>query len=626
MKKISVFFLTIAAAGTMFFAGCKKDVNTVTLGVEVEPAAASGKLYIDANHNPVFFTTGEMVNVNGTEYPVTLDGTTYKVDVTDEGEGAIYRAAYPTSLFNTISATGFTDNTDQPIHLSRWQKYVKVDGKQNVQLPAGAIINGDGSKKLKFYNFGSLLEIQWKNTSDVSYDIVGIEVTVPGVGLYGDGVANLSGNTSNIVMNDVHKNRVNLDITEEDRETVAAGSTSDKYYIFLPPFENKKVTVRIQTIRTAMSTLEDQKLRTVTVNTSNAVTLPRNYIVPMHVESTPTEDNGLTGYFSVRGDAQGNDSYKVVFSRGNLQHVGTALPSDGTWKFADRQYDFFACNNLANAGFGVSNTTDLFAWSFDYSGDNTRDDKFGMFTYDFWNDYNDWTAGGTFQDWGYYKTISGDAPQTWFTMTSDEWYYLLHTRVHLTGDDLRGKAKITGIADHPGRLSMSGNTHPTEVYGFILLPDDWTPGDVPSGISFTPASMSNPAENEYTVSQWARLEAAGAMFLPAAGYAEPYDDPDDPEETEGSVVVFDNATNQNGNYWTSTKQETQGVWASGYAESHYLAFQYNAYYWHLQTSSGMMTNHTVSNYDMKWYYMRSVRLVKPAPGYVDPDGRSTVNQ
>lgn len=623
MKKISVFFLTIAAAGAMFFAGCKKDVNTITLGVEVEPAAASGKLYIDANHNPVFFTSGEMVNVNGTEYPVTLDGTTYKVDVTDEGEGAIYRAAYPTSLFNTPSATGFTGNTNQPIHLSRWQKYVKVDGKQNVQLPAGAIINGDGSKKLKFYNFGSLLEIQWKNTSNVSYDIVGIEVTVPGVGLYGDGVANLSGNTSNIVMNDVKKNRVNLDITEEDRETVAAGGTSDKYYIFLPPFENKKVTVRIQTIRTAMSTLEDQKLRTVTVNTSSAVTLPRNYIVPMHVESTPTEDNGLTGYFSVRGDAEGNDSYKVVFSRGNLQHVETALPNTGTWKFADRQYDFFACNNLAAAGHNISTTTDLFAWSFDYSGDNTRDDKFGMFTYDYWNDFDDWTAGGTFQDWGYYKTISGDAPHTWFTMTSDEWFYLLHTRVHKTGDDLRGKAKITGIADHPGRLSMSGNTHPTEVYGFILLPDDWTPGDVPTGISFTPASQDSLYQNVYNISEWARLEAAGAMFLPAAGYAEPYGNP---EAAEGSVVVFDNATNQNGNYWTSTKKEVEGSWASTYAESHYLAFQYNTYYWHLQTSSRLMSNNTVSNYDMAWYYMRSVRLVKPAPGYVDPVGRSTVNQ
>ena len=113
------------------------------------------------------------------------------------------------------------------------------------------------------------------------------------------------------------------------------------------------------------------------------------------------------------------------------------------------------------------------------------------------------------------------------------------------------------------------------------------------------------------------------MFLPAAGYAEPYGDP---EEANGDAVVFDNATHQNGNYWTSTKKEVQGSWASTFAESHYLAFQYNTYYWHLQTSSGMMTNHTVSNYDMAWYYMRSVRLVKPAPGYVDPDGRSTVNQ
>ena len=443
------------------------------------------------------------------------------------------------------------------------------------------------------------------------------------MGLYGDGVANLSGNTSNIVMNDTLKNRVNLDITEEDRETVAPNGTSDKYYIFLPPFENKKVTVRIQTIRTAMSTLEDQKLRTVTVNTSSAVTLPRNYIVPMHVESTPTEDNGLTGYFSVRGDAEGNDSYKVVFSRGNLQHIGTALPSDGTWKFADRQYDFFACNNLAGAGHNISTTTDLFAWSFDYSGDNTRDDKFGMFTYDYWNDFDDWTAGGTFQDWGYYKTISGDAPHTWFTMTSDEWFYLLHTRVHKTGDDLRGKAKITGIADHPGRLSIAQDEHPTEVCGFILLPDDWTPGDVPSGISFTPASQDSLYQNVYDISEWARLEAAGAMFLPAAGYAEPYGNP---EEAEGSVVVFDNATHLNGNYWTSTKKEVEGSWASTYAESHYLAFQYNTYYWHLQTSSRLMSNNTVSNYDMAWYYMRSVRLVKPAPGYVDPDGRSTVNQ
>lgn len=610
MKKISVFFLTIAAAGTMFFAGCKKDVNTVTLGVEVEPAAASGKLYIDANHNPVFFTTGEMVNVNGTEYPVTLDGTTYKVDVEDAGEGAIYRAAYPTSLFNTISATGFTGNTNQPIHLSRWQKYVKVDGKQNVQLPAGAIINGDGSKKLKFYNFGSLLEIQWKNTSNVSYDIVGIEVTVPGVGLYGDGVANLSGNTSNIVMNDVHKNRVNLDITEADRETVAAGSTSDKYYIFLPPFENKNLTVRIQTIRTNQSSLDDQKIRTVSVNTTNAVTLPRNYIVPMHVESTPTEDNGLTGYFSVRGDAQGNDSYKVVFSRGNLQHITTTSPSTGTWKFADRQYDFFGRKNLNTSGYEITNTMDLFCWS-----ENISDD-FGMHSYDWWIDGDPYTSSSQFRDWGAYKTISGDAPMTWFTLTSDEWYYLFHTRVHLTGDNLRGKARITGIQGHEAVAAL-GDAPYTQIDGFILLPDDWTPDDVPSGLSFTPSSNNDTVlHNVYTVSEWARMEAAGAMFLPAAGWGSNYHNRQG-SHGDGSDI-WD--TYKSGQYWSSTMANT------GWAEAHSVCFQYNYYYWHLQTSSGNIGNHTDANYDMQWWRMRSVRLVKPAPGYVDPDGRSTVNQ
>lgn len=612
MKKISVFFLSIAAAGTMFFAGCKKDVNTITLGVEVEPAAASGKLYIDANHNPVFFTSGEMVNVNGTEYPVTLDGTTYKVDVEDAGEGAIYRAAYPTSLFNTISETGFTGNTNQPIHLSRWQKYVKVDGKQNVQLPAGAIINGDGSKKLKFYNFGSLLEIQWKNTSDVSYDIVGIEVTVPGVGLYGDGVANLSGNTSNIVMSDVHKNRVNLDITEADRETVAAGSTSDKYYIFLPPFENKNLTVRIQTIRTNQTTLDDQKVRTVTVNTTNenGVTLPRNYIVPMHIESIPKEDNGLTGYFSVRGDAQGNDSYKVVFSRGNLQHISSTNHSTGTWKFADRQYDFFGKKNVSSDGYSITNTMDLFCWSESSTND------FGMHVYDYWDNSDPWTSSSQFKDWGTYKTISGDDPMTWFTLTSDEWYYLFHTRVHLTGDNLRGKARITGVQGHEA-VAAYGAAPYTQIDGFILLPDDWTPDDVPSGLSFTPSSSTDTSlHNVYTVSEWARMEAAGAMFLPAAGWGSNYHDRT--SYTGDGSDIWD--TYKAGQYWSSTIANT------GQSEAHSVCFQYNYYYWHLQTSSGDIGNHTDANYDMQWWHMRSVRLVKPAPGYVDPDGRSTVNQ
>lgn len=618
MRKTTIFFLTLAAAGAMMFVGCKKDYQTVTLGVELEGSPANGKVVIDANHNPVILD-GDMVNVNGTEYPVTVSGSKYVVDVNAATDGYYY-AAYPASL-----TAGFSGTTAQSVHMSRWQAYKHNNGVQDVQLPAGAVIANDGSKKLKFYNLGSLLEIQWKNTSSVAYEIIGIEVTVPGVALYGDGQATLAGTSSSMTLSDPKKNRVNLDIDEDDRETVAPNGRSRKYYVFLPKFSNKQVTVEIQTMKpsSAQTTSDDQKLKTVTVQTGSTVTLERNKIVPVSFEGAPKENNELTGYFSVRGDGQGNDTYKVVFSRGNLQHVGTAEPNTGTWKFADRQYDFFALNNLTPGGYQISTTEDLFAWSFDYSGDDVRDNMFGVFTYDWWSDFGDWTASGTFADWGKFKTISGDAPETWHTLTSDEWFYLLHTRVGETGDNLRGKAKITGIVGHPGRYS--NGTVPTEVYGFILLPDDWTSDDVPAGLNFTPASAeggANTYENVYSISEWARMEAAGAMFLPAAGYAEPYDDDD--EEDDGSIVVYDQ-TNKDGHYWSSTKFQSSGARPS-YSESHYLAFQYNNYYWHLQTSTQAAGNGTFSNYDMNWYYMRSVRLVKPAPGYTDPDGRSTVNQ
>ena len=342
--------------------------------------------------------------------------------------------------------------------------------------------------KFKFYNLCSLLEVQWTNNSTYDYDIIGIEVTVPGAALYGDGVANNIGTaTSSITLSEELNNRVNLDIAVGDRETVEANATSRKYYVFLPPFENKNVTVRIQTMRTTQNTLDDQKLRTITVSTTNAVTLPRNYIVPMHISGTPTENTSLTGYFSVRGDRQGNDTYKVVFSRGNLQHIGNPVHSDGTWKFADRQYDFFGGKNMSSDGYSQTQTTDLFCWS---ETESVENDKYGLYVYDPY--YAHWagSASTTFVDWGN-KSISGDAANTWFTLTADEWFYLFHYRVNSTGDQLRGRVIITGIQGHQASQYTNQTTTPrAQIEGFALLPDDWTSADVPSGLSFSPSAVN----------------------------------------------------------------------------------------------------------------------------------------
>ena len=601
MKRISTIILSVAAISSMLFVGCKKDTQIVTLGVDVEKAAADSKLYIDENHNPVFFQSGESVSVNGTEYAIEYQGGKYyvPVEVNDDGN---YYAAYPASI-----TTGFTGTTNQPIHFSRWQAYEEQDGVQNIKLPSVAAIENNSGKKLHFYNLCSMLEVQWTNTSSDDYDIIGMEVTVPGVALYGDGVVTIDGTDTEVEMTGTGEkyNRVNLDIPEDMRETVTAGSQSTrKYYIYLPPFESKKVSVRIFVMKHIQNTLDDQKLRNITVATSSAVTLPRNYIVPMHVAGAPKEDNGLTGYFSVRGDEYGHDTYKVVFSRGNLQHISTDINhenSDG-WKFADRQYDFFGARNYISTGYwNLSTTIDLFSWSVTSS-------NYGRKSYDWWYDENNWGANESFVEWGN-NVISNDPANTWFTLTGEEWYYLLHTRVGITGENLRGKAKITGIVDHPGRATLNGQPQ-TEIDGFILVPDDWTEDDVPSGLTFNSGNTGN----TYSVAQWARMEAAGAMFLPAAGYGEN-------DENSGNKIAD---AYHVGQYWTSTRPS---VWQN-YGQAYYLHYQYNNYTWHLQTS-GSSTYHSGSSvqadFEADWYFMRSVRLVKPAPGYVDPDGRSIVN-
>ena len=592
--------MALAATGLMMFTGCKKEYETVRLGVELETAPSNAKVVIDEDHNPVILD-GDSVNVNGVKYFVTVNNGTYEVEVNKETSG-VYYAAYPASLFNTLSVSGFSGTSNQDVHMSRWQVYKHNEGVQDVQIPAGAVIT-DGSKKLKFYNFCSLLEVQWKNTSSDAYDIIGIEVTVPGLGLYGDGTATLDGTNSTIAFIDGTKNRVNLDITETDRETVNANTPSRNYYIVLPPFSDKQVTVSIHTMKHTQTTANDQKIKTVTFNTSRNVSLARNTIVPLHVEATPKEDNDLTGYFSVA------DNYKVVFSRGNLQHVGSTNASDGTWKFADRQYDFFGPKNVS-AYSNRTNKSDLFSWS--NSGDN---DAFGITTYDDWVMWDGRIFvqnGCEYQDWGDYKTISGDNPGTWYTLSSSEWYYLLHERVGGHGEDLFGKAKITGIEGMEATIYENGSTRTlTDAYGFILLPDDWTDEDLPSGLSFTPNSDNDTTlheSNVYSVSDWARMEAAGAVFLPAAGYGDNYED-------EGSEIL---EAYKVGQYWSRTPQG--GDIMTG--EADFLGFEYRSFKWVLKVgdvSHGVGTLN--QGYDLDWFYLRSVRLVKPAPGYTRPTSK-----
>lgn len=187
---------------------------------------------------------------------------------------------------------------------------------------------------------------------------------------------------------------------------------------------------------------------------------------------------------------------QVLFAPGNLQYT----QSTNTWSFAENQYDYIGTDNVtggsvstdvkwgdSKSGTALADKIDLFGWS-------TSANNFGITTSTMSEDYF-----GSFVDWGT-NIIGSDAPNTWRTLTYDEWEYLLNTRPNASS--LKGVAQVNGVN------------------GLVFLPDNWT---CPAGVTFTPGFHSEYSAGAYgqhqtfSAEQWSKLESAGAVFLPSVG-------------------------------------------------------------------------------------------------------------
>ena len=215
----------------------------------------------------------------------------------------------------------------------------------------------------------------------------------------------------------------------------------------------------------------------------------------------------LAGAFSV---AEGK---QIAFSRGNLQYT----QSTATWAFAEHQYDMIGTANVS--GSDLADKIDLFGWSAD-----NETAKWGISTSTLSSSYS-----GDFVDWG--KNI-GDGT-TYRTLTKDEWYYLLKTRTNAS--------EKTGVAC----IKLSETEYAN---GLILLPDDWTaPADVAfkSGFSSEYSIQAYADYQTFTLDQWQKLEAAGAVFLPASGYRDGSD-------------MYD--VQDGGYYWSATPNDSSSAY------------------------------------------------------------------
>jgi hypothetical protein len=233
-------------------------------------------------------------------------------------------------------------------------------------------------------------------------------------------------------------------------------------------------------------------------------------------QNDPTFGNYTAKAFSVSADKQ------VIFSPGNLQYTR----STNTWSLASTQWEVIGTDNVIGGsvsselfgdykiGTALADKIDLFGWS-------TSANNYGVTTSGHNADYS-----GSFVDWGNNK-IGNDAPNTWRTLTYDEWKYLLNTRPNASS--LKGVAQVNGVN------------------GLILLPDNWT---CPVGITFKSGIHSRygvdyyAAYQTFTADQWSKLEKSGAVFLPAAGYR------------YGSDVDF---VQEGGSCWSATEYNSNIV-------------------------------------------------------------------
>ena len=213
-------------------------------------------------------------------------------------------------------------------------------------------------------------------------------------------------------------------------------------------------------------------------------------------------DGAINGKFSV------SDTKQVYFSKGNLRYASSK------WSFFDNQYDRYTSYS--------ADAWDHFGWS-------TSTTTYGMSTStSIIGDYS-----GDFVDWG---ATMGTG---WFTLSKDEWKYLFNTR----------SASTVGGTENARYAKAKVN----DVQGVILFPDTYTHPDgvtAPTGVNATGKTGWN--GNSYTAADWTKMETAGCVFLPAAGYR------------SGSEMVSPATL---GYYWSATPSSTINTYSVYFSSS-----------------------------------------------------------
>ena len=442
------------------FSSCEKEIENTTLPegamkISTEAPQSNGSKTTVENLM-VYWTEGDMVNINGEEKPVQIsDGTPYLMNI--DNSSAMY-AGFPAGI---MSMSGSTITINYP----HTYEYETSGGRQKLDLPMVAYAES-GTNELEFKHANSTVEVRVKNSMGSTFTLDSITLISSSRAISGTGTINPRTFAISVpTANDANKK---VRMTFGSGLSISNGATQKIQIPVVPDLlsEGTTLTIRISG-RPASVSLNNGKVNAaakfVYVN-SASVTLARAKVIPAPCTMSATVPAMKIIYppFSV------SSTQKVYFSKGNLQYIA----SSNTWQFASTQTEVIG-NANSNISASYSSPIDLFGWGTGTNPTNTSTDN---------DNYS------TFNDWGT-RTLYGST--TWRTLSYNEWAYLLGTR-----DGNRFAKAIINSK-----------------YGVILFPDNYSPSITISNINNEGANFVN-----ISTSNWTKLESDGCIFLPTSGF------------------------------------------------------------------------------------------------------------
>lgn len=520
MKSRIIMFAMAAVA--LLAVGCQKE-NGDGLRLIAEGYNSGTKVAVDGNTST--WVDGDMVLINGKEASVSVSGSNATVNL-GEGNGvdAPFYGVYPAGIYTSNSGASYT------LTLPASYTYSASAGVQHLASPMVGYT--ENSTSMTFKHLTAAVTVQVVNYHyDYSIVVDSIEVVSNSYKLNGEMTVSI---VSDITVDPVATDDASLKSVKMlmgSGLTVAVGDSTAVQVPVLPVGDGNKFTVTVWVHRADQASIAVQLTRE---QTTGGSLLRANLGYARYT---------IGGPFSVSA------TKKVVFSKGNLQYQA----STNTFSFASSQYSFIGSTE-GNTSDTTSRKTqsyliDLYGWA--TSGYN------GLYAYYRYpmletstpannSRFGDGTSSNlnSNYDWGRFDVVNGYPVNTWRTLLKAELEYLIGTRSQL----------ISGLPSGTNS-SIARYTKATVASkcGVLFFPDYYIH---PSGLSIEGSPSYNTVGSGFstfvvTEEDWSKMELAGVVFLPAAGYG----------NTWGSGTTV-SQPNGGGHYWTAT--------ASSTTQAHYL--------------------------------------------------------